>query len=151
MVSLDYGVTASHRRHSAGCPYLLFIRGYDHHIRSPALARQCSFCLRIRPPRAVRRLDCLDPGGVIKWRASERVSLVRQRSWNFATRDSRAPQLACWTAGRPLRRRRPSPSRSFDEFLQGYSNGRTNYRGTALHCRNGVDGPLGGPMQLGFF
>ena len=100
MVSLDYGVTASHRRHSAGCPYLLFIRGYDHHIRSPALARQCSFCLRIRPPRAVRRLDCLDPGGVIKWRASERVSLVRQRSWNFATRDSRAPQLACWTAGR---------------------------------------------------
>lgn len=63
----------------------------------PSLANVLSAFAFVRP---VRRLDCLDPGGVIKWRASERVSLVRQRSWNFATRDSRAPQLACWTAGR---------------------------------------------------
>ena len=114
----------------------------------PSLANVLSAFAFVRP---VRRLDCLDPGGVIKWRASERVSLVRQRSWNFATRDSRAPGPTGLPDSRPLRRRRPSPSRSFDEFLQGYSNGRTNYRGTALHCRNGVDGPLGGPMQLGFF
>ena len=109
----------------------------------PSLA-DALFCLRIL-------LDCLDPsgrprpGGVIKWRASERVSLARSPT----ILKFRNPRFTSAPTGlldsRPLRRRRPSPSRSFDEFLQGYSNGRTNYRGTALHCRNGVDGPLGHP------
>ena len=104
-----------------------------------------------------RRLDCLDPGGVIKWRAS-----VLSRS--PAILKFRNPRFTSAAATNHLHLARPSRRRTWRERGGGSLVPRDHlsrsleipppsrvFKWTdklSWHCRNGVDGPLGRTRPL---